>query len=232
MITSPGTTSLSIDVQIVDDSGLPVTGLVASTFPAVTYSVGNNTAAVAITLSDLAAITSVYSSGGLKERSGGRYRLDLPNAAIASAGVVTLIGEATGKHLICPPVQVVSVASQTSVTALQTTVGAPAGASLSADVAAVKADSGGIRADYTTARAVKIDHLLSDTTAAVTLPTVDGLTMVSVLEALLAFVGGKASVSDNGDTTKTVTFKKQDGVTTKLTITYATTGARSATSVS
>lgn len=38
-------------------------------------------------------------------------------------------------------------------------IGAPAGASVSADVAAVKADSGGLRTDYTTGRAAALDNL-------------------------------------------------------------------------
>jgi hypothetical protein len=38
-------------------------------------------------------------------------------------------------------------------------LGAPAGASHAADVAAVKADTGGLRTDYTTARAGKLDNL-------------------------------------------------------------------------
>ncbi len=42
---------------------------------------------------------------------------------------------------------------------VNTKVGTPAGASLSADVAAVKADTGGLRADYTTTRAAKLDFL-------------------------------------------------------------------------
>jgi hypothetical protein len=106
MIIAPGTTSQSIDVQIVDDTGLAVTGLVASSFPAVSWSLGGNTAATSITLSDLALITTAYSSGGVKERSGGYYRLDLPNAAIATTGTVKLIGEASGKHLIAEPIVV------------------------------------------------------------------------------------------------------------------------------
>lgn len=104
MLVAPGNASQSIDVQIVDDSGLPVTGLLAATFPPVLYSLGNNTAATSITLSDLAAITTAYSSGGVKERSGGWYRLDLPNAAQSATATTSLIGEATGKHLLFTPI--------------------------------------------------------------------------------------------------------------------------------
>lgn len=100
MFLVPGSTSVSIDIQIVDDSGLAVTGLVAATMPAITYSLQNATAAVAISLSDLAAITTAWTSGGVKERSGGVYRLDLPNAIGAGIGFARILGDASGKHLI------------------------------------------------------------------------------------------------------------------------------------
>ena len=102
-------TNPSIDIQIVDDSGLPVTGLVASSFPAISYTIGGATAAVAVSLSDLALITTAYTSGGVKERNGGFYRFDLPAAAVASLSTqVRLIGEASGKRLLCPTIDVIA----------------------------------------------------------------------------------------------------------------------------
>jgi hypothetical protein len=100
MIFNLGATSQSADVQVLDDSGLPVTGLAAASFPASTYSLAGANADVSITLSDLSLITSAYSSGGIKERGNGYYRLDIPDAAFASAGEVTIRAEATGKHLV------------------------------------------------------------------------------------------------------------------------------------
>src|SRR5689334_20155009 len=67
MIIPPGATSQSITITIVDDSGLPVTGLVAATFPTTYYQRAGETLPSAITLSDLAAQNSSYSSGGVKE---------------------------------------------------------------------------------------------------------------------------------------------------------------------
>ena len=115
MIFTPGSTSQSIDIQLVDDSGLPLTGKVAADFPNVYWSIGGNTAATQITLSDLSLITSTYSSGGIKERTGaaGIYRLDLPNAVFANAGKVRIYGEASGKHLLCPAFTVAYVAANT-----------------------------------------------------------------------------------------------------------------------
>jgi hypothetical protein len=109
MIVAPGSTDVSIDIQIVDDVGLPVTGLVAATFPTVYWSLAGPTAATTITLSDLAAITSSHSDGGVKERSAGFYRLDLPDAALASAGTVRVYGESTGKRIIAEPIAVNAV---------------------------------------------------------------------------------------------------------------------------
>lgn len=104
---APGSTSVSEDIQIVDDSGLPVTGLVAATFPTLTYSRAGANADVAFpALSDLAAITTAWAAGGVKERGNGVYRLDLPDGIFTSAGVVKVRGEATGKHVLVPWIQV------------------------------------------------------------------------------------------------------------------------------
>lgn len=113
MIYPPGATSISIDVGVYDDTGLPVTGLVAATLPAIYWTLSGNTASTSITLSDLVAITTAYSSGGVKERAGsaGIYRLDLPNAALTSAGDVRIYGEASGKHLVCEAITVGNIAS-------------------------------------------------------------------------------------------------------------------------
>jgi hypothetical protein len=105
VIVAPGSTSVSVTVTIVDDSGLAVTGLVAATFPTTVYERVAE-AAVPITLSDLAAVTSAYSSGGVKEVGGGDYRLDAPDLAFATATRLRVRGEASGKHLLCPTIDV------------------------------------------------------------------------------------------------------------------------------
>jgi hypothetical protein len=104
MLITPGATSQSVTVQILDDTGLGVTGLVAATFPPTYYKKAGASAAVQITLSDLATITTPYASGGVKETAvGGYYRLDLPNAAIDTTSRVTL--------MIAPVLDVRDVAS-------------------------------------------------------------------------------------------------------------------------
>jgi hypothetical protein len=111
-----GTTSASIDILICDDSGLAVAGLVAATFPTLTYSLAGPNADVAFpSLSDLAAITTAYASGGVKERGNGYYRADLPNGALANGGVVCVRGEASGKHVICERIHVVAYNPQDAV---------------------------------------------------------------------------------------------------------------------
>jgi hypothetical protein len=108
MLYKAGSTSVSGDIRIEDDSGLPVTGLVAATFPALTYSLAGPNADVSISLSDLALITTAYTSGGVKERGGGVYRLDYPNGMLTTGGVVTLRGEASGKRVIAENLWIVA----------------------------------------------------------------------------------------------------------------------------
>jgi hypothetical protein len=107
MRVAPGTTSKSIDVYIDNGSGAGVTGLVAATWPTTYYSLGDNTAKTAITLSDLASITAAYSSGGVFERGAGWYRLDAPNAMLATADrTATIFSTDAAKVVLAPPIEV------------------------------------------------------------------------------------------------------------------------------
>lgn len=89
-----GATSQSVNVFIQDSSvttGAGLTGLVFNTSSLTAYYTfaGANTAATAITLATLAAAGAAYSSGGFKEIDAtnmpGLYRLDIPNAALATS---------------------------------------------------------------------------------------------------------------------------------------------------
>src|SRR5579872_2477081 len=107
MIVAPGSTQVSVDVFFGDDTGAAVTGKVAADFPACKWSNGDNTADTTITLSDLAAITTAHpnnnTAGGVHEREGGWYRLDLPNNMVSAAGRKTLtFAESSGKRIIAP----------------------------------------------------------------------------------------------------------------------------------
>lgn len=106
MLFDLAATSKSIDFRVVTDAGLPVTGLEAATLPTLTYSRAGANADVTIAPVDLATIATAWTSSGVKERGDGVYRLDLPNAALASAGLVTIRGEATDKRVIVPVLEV------------------------------------------------------------------------------------------------------------------------------
>lgn len=110
MVIKPGSTSVSFRIQITTDAGLPVTGLVAATFPALSY-IRDKEAIVAITpLTDLTLITSAFTANGVKEYGNGYYRVDVPNAAWTTASNVILSGETTDKRVIAEPVEVKDLA--------------------------------------------------------------------------------------------------------------------------
>jgi len=137
MLVAPGSTSISVDVQFLDDSGFAVTGKVAADFPACKWSNGDNTADTTITLSDLAAITTAHpnnnTAGGVKEREGGWYRLDLPNNMFTGSGRKNLtFAETTGKRIVVPEIDCqytqtnvaqINAVATTSVTSVGANVG-------------------------------------------------------------------------------------------------------------
>lgn len=106
MTIAPASVQQSIQVQLVDDAGLELTGKLAAFFPTVSYQKAGANAAVPITLSDLATVTTAWTSGGVKEISSGTYRLDLPDAAMTTTTRLTIIGGSAGKHVIAPPIDV------------------------------------------------------------------------------------------------------------------------------
>lgn len=109
IIIRPGMTNRSFKVQVVDDTGVPVTGLVAATFPALNM-VRTALAAVSFgSLSDLAAINSAHADGGVKEYAsgGGYYRVDAPDSPFAAEDPeLRIVGEATNKRVIAVPIEV------------------------------------------------------------------------------------------------------------------------------
>lgn len=103
-IIKKGATSQSVYVEILDSTsttGGRKTGLLFNTASLTAYYVRNGASAAAITLATLAAANSAWASGGFKEVDAtnlpGVYRLDIPDAAVASGAesvVVTLKGAA------------------------------------------------------------------------------------------------------------------------------------------
>jgi len=111
-----GATSKSVFIYIQAASGLPATGLAFDTAALLASYAGTKLARVAITLADLAAITTAWASGGFKEVDAtnmpGWYRLDVPNAALALSAdevVITIIkdGVAAGATIIPIPTKTV-----------------------------------------------------------------------------------------------------------------------------
>src|SRR3984957_9448646 len=89
-----GATSQSVLVFVQNNSvttGVGLTGLVFNTSGLTAYYsfAGAAATSTAITLATLASVTSAWSSGGFKEIDStnmpGVYRLDIPNAALASS---------------------------------------------------------------------------------------------------------------------------------------------------
>ena len=92
-----GSTSVTLNIFIQDSSsatGGGKTGLAYNTSNLVAYYALPRTAATAITLANLSAVTSAYTSGGFKEIDStnmpGWYRLDIPDAAFASGRSLSL----------------------------------------------------------------------------------------------------------------------------------------------
>ena len=123
-IMKVGATSQSVYFDILDSTsttGGRKTGLAYNTASLIAYYTINGAAAVAITLVTQTA-SGAYSSGGFVEvdatHAPGIYRLDLPNAAIASGAsvVITLTG-ATGMVTASIEIQLVAVDLQDAVRA-------------------------------------------------------------------------------------------------------------------
>lgn len=137
-----GATSQSLYFDVFDSTssaGGRKTGLAYNTSNLIAYYCRNGGSATAITLATLAAANSSWSSGGFKEVDAtnmpGLYRLDVPDAAFASGSesVVVAIAGATGMVLSAENVQLVD----NTTADVYSRIGAPAGASVSADIATV-----------------------------------------------------------------------------------------------
>lgn len=158
----------TIYVEVLDSTsttGGRKTGLVFNSAGLTAYYARNRGAATAITLATLASASAAHADGGFIEVDAtnmpGVYRLDLPDAAAATGAdtvAVTLKG-ATGMAQVSVEIQLVAFnpqdADDLGLTALtgntpQTgdsfaRLGAPAGASVSADVAGLQTDTDNIQ---------------------------------------------------------------------------------------
>lgn len=140
-----GSADVSITLRIVDSTdGTPETGVVFNSSGIDLWYRREGAASVDITEVTLAALTTAHTDGGFLHINDGSYRLDLPDAACASgvAGV-QIGGTVTGMVVLAPYIEL-PVNTEEDV---YTRLGAPAGASVSADVAAVKTQTAAIETD-------------------------------------------------------------------------------------
>ena len=131
-------------LRIVDSTdGTPETGVVFNTAGIDLQYRRTLAASTAITEATLAALTTAHTDGGFLHIGNGFYRLDLPDAAVATGVAECLVhGTVTGMVVIGCVIQL-----EGFVNSVYTRIGAPAGASASADIAAVKVDTAAILVD-------------------------------------------------------------------------------------
>jgi len=155
-IRQKGATNQTVEVFFRDaTTGLGKLGLVFNSAGlGILYYRPGAATATAITLADLAGLNAAHADGGFLEIGGGWYRLDLPDAVVAT-GVdrVRLQGSATGAVMTpfsivltdydpiavgASPADIVDAIDADSTQLAK--LGTPAGASLAADIAAVASD--------------------------------------------------------------------------------------------
>jgi hypothetical protein len=97
-----GSTDQSTTIRILDSTtGLPETGVTSATSGLTLNYIREGGAVVNISLSDLGAVNSAHSDGGLYHKGSGYYRLDLPDAAVAGSNTGVIIeGTATDMVIV------------------------------------------------------------------------------------------------------------------------------------
>ncbi len=137
-------TDVSIPFRLLSTAGAAVTGKTATNLTLSYWRQGGTR--TAITASDLAAVNSAHSDGGVKEVDAtnlpGLYRLDLPDAAVASGADWVVIGVVCSGAMDYETWLPIQSAGTVEV---YSRIGAPVGASISADIAGVQSDTDNIQ---------------------------------------------------------------------------------------
>ena len=150
------TTTYSLFFELVDSTtGLPKTGIV---YTDVTGSyVRTRSVRVAISMATLTGPADGFSAGGFilidDTNQPGIYRLDVPAGAFATGAFEVVISvKATGCRTVSRQINLVNTNNQVAAAddAILTVLGTPAGVSVSADIAAVKSDTGTLVSRVTT----------------------------------------------------------------------------------
>ena len=150
-----GTTNVSMTVRIIDDTdGTPEQGVVSDTSGIALWYARQGATNTAITEATLTGLVAAHADGGIRHIDDGEYRLDLPDAAIAT-GVdwVQVGGGITGMIVIGPIMRIIdapALSSQADTIIADTTlIGTPAGSTVAADIIVLKTDADTIIADTT-----------------------------------------------------------------------------------
>lgn len=106
-----GSIDVSVTIRILDSvDGSPETGVVAATSGLALYYRRERSATVALTESDMTALTDAHADGAFKHIGDGYYTVDVPDAAFATGAKDVLIaGAVTGMQVIGCLVQLVAV---------------------------------------------------------------------------------------------------------------------------
>lgn len=101
-IVNKGSVDVSVTLRIIDSTdGTPETGVVFNTSGIDLWYRRQGAAVVSITEATLAALTTAHTDGGFLHIANGSYRLDLPDAAVATgAEHVDIGGTVTGMIVI------------------------------------------------------------------------------------------------------------------------------------
>ena len=112
-----GSTDQSVIIRIIDSTdGTPETGVVYNTSGIAMWYRREGATVTAITEATLAAADSAHSDGGIIHLSDGYYRLDLPDAAVATGVASVMVGGAvTGMIVIGTEIQLVNYNPQDGV---------------------------------------------------------------------------------------------------------------------
>jgi len=136
-----GSTNVQIPVYARTTAGAALTGKLAADF---SLSYRRDGANVAISLSDLTALTDAHTDGGIKEVGNGEYRLDVPDAAFAAGATkVTIGGTVAGGVVLGYPitldenVPLSSAETQTAAAAAITAAGLATAAALATPAATI-----------------------------------------------------------------------------------------------
>ncbi len=150
-----GTTNVSMTVRIIDDTdGTPEQGVVSDTSGIALWYARQGATNTAIIEATLTGLVAAHADGGIRHIDDGEYRLDLPDAAIAT-GVdwVQVGGGITGMIVIGPIMRIIdapALSSQADTIIADTTlIGTPAGSTIAADIIVLKTNADTIIADTT-----------------------------------------------------------------------------------